>query len=86
MGFTKSGFASYIFTDNRLGCLGPTFPPRTTKILDKYLNVFFKSLRATKEGKNDKFKRQEKKNSREMILAFRASFLLRPIFISKLSG
>lgn len=62
----------------------PTLPPRTTKILDKYLNVFFKSLRTTKERKNDKFKRQEKKNSREMNLAFRAHFYSGPFSIQSL--
>lgn len=78
--FQKSSFSSYFFffTNNRLCCLVPILPLRTTKISVKYLNVFFKLLRTTKERKNDKFKRQEKKNSREMNLAFRAHFYSGP--------
>lgn len=60
-------FVKFIFSNNKLGCLKPTLPLRTTKILDKYYNVLFKSLRATKEGTNDKLKSQERRKSQEKL-------------------
>lgn len=84
MGFIKGGLSSSIPGNNKLGCLGPTLPPRTTKILHEYLNISFKSLGSYNRSEEWQVQElREKKNSRAMSMAFEASFLLRPIFNSR---
>lgn len=65
-------------------CLGPTLPLRTTKILNEYWKISFESLESYKGSEEWQTQEsREKKNSREMNLAFEASCVLRPIFHSK---
>lgn len=62
VGFIKSGLSSSVSSSNRLGCFGAILPRRAIDILDKYLNVFFKSLESYKWSgmTSPRVKREEK--------------------------